>query len=117
MNPMRRWIALVESLALERVHENPRIETIKALASRAEYQSLRFVIYRNGDLMVGDAGKFTHQQIAPATSAWAAYGYVDHRNHRFIYVCFQPYSKLLADHPLLRRFEQHGIKIDPDAAH
>jgi len=73
MTDMPYWIALVEALALERVHQNPRIETIKALAERAEYQSVRFVIYETGDFVVGDAGRFTHQQIAPATRAWAAY--------------------------------------------
>ena len=116
MTNMPHWIALVEALALERVHQNPRIETVKALAERAEYQSVRFVIYETGDFVVGDAGRFTHQQIAPVTGAWAAYGYVDYKHRQFYYDCYQPYSKHFADHPLLRRFEQHGILPSPDSA-
>ena len=100
---------MLESMAHSRVHHNPSIPAIKALTKSSEYQSMRFVVYKDGDMEMGDAGKFSHRDIAPAVGQWATYGYIQHNDDGFFYVAYAPYSMHPTDHPSLRRLESGGI--------
>ncbi len=106
----RDLISIDESLAQDRIHENPPIATIKNLARNNRYGSVRFVIYKDGSFRVGDSEKFTHQDIAPAMGAWYLRGYVDHlAGDDYAYRSIEPYSNLTKYHPLLKKFERMGI--------
>jgi hypothetical protein len=109
-----RWSEIIaEGLAQERVHQDPSFSTIKALTKDA---TQRFVISKDGDLYVGNAFNFTHQQIFPAMMAVAVRGYFYYKNGQYFFRSMGAFDNVPQDYELLRTFERAGIQeIDPDA--
>lgn len=104
---------LKEARFQEIIHKNPSISTLKNLAKNNKYGSARFVIYKNDEdgYVAGDSEKFTHHDIAPAIGSWHTRGYIQHlKDNDYAYRTMEPYSNLPSDHPLLRKFEKHGIQ-------
>jgi hypothetical protein len=95
-----------ERLAQEIVHHNPSAGAIKALTKGGPQ---RFVISKDGDLYVGDAYRFTHQQIFPAMMATAVRGYFYFKDGEFVYRTMGPFDNIPRDHDMLRMFERSGI--------
>lgn len=118
LQPDGSWQPLVqldEGFASDRIHKNPTISTLKALAKDNKYGSARFVIYDDGTLVAGDSGRFTHRDIAPAMGAWYLRGYIQHLSgDDYAYRTMGPYDHLPKDHPLLRKFERAGIEDGND---
>jgi hypothetical protein len=109
-----RWSEIItERLAQERVHHDPSFGTIKALMKDAVQ---RFVISKDGDLYVGNAFYFTHQQIFPTIMAVAVRGYFFYKNGKYLYRTMGPFDNLPCDYELLRTFEHAGIHEDESDA-
>lgn len=94
----------------EMVHKNPSMEAIKRLAKENKYGSARFVVYKNGDVIVGDSEKHTHQSMAPSMGAWHHRGYVEHHEGSYFYRSMGVYDHLpQEDHPFHQRMRKAGI--------
>jgi ribosomal protein S18 acetylase RimI-like enzyme len=110
---------LFEARAQEIVHHNPSVNTLKALARNNKYQSARFVITKDGDVVAADSEHYTHHSMAPYDGAWDVKGYVQYMGDgEYAYRSMEVYSALNKDHPILRIWERAGIENgNPDQSH
>jgi len=100
------------TLAQKKIHNNPSMESLKALARNND---VRFVItkgdeYHKPSLQAGDATKYDHKSISPATSSWHLRGFLKHRNGEYKYTTMGSHDNFPEDHEMLRKLEKHGIK-------
>jgi hypothetical protein len=102
---------ILESRSQEIVHENPSVNTLKALARNNKYHSARFVITKDGDVVAADSEHYTHHSMAPYDGAWDVRGYVQYMDDgSYLYRAMQVYSALNKDHPIFRIWERAGIQ-------
>ena len=104
----KKFIELDEAMLSDKIHVNPQIATLKALATANKDGLARFTHDpESNNTMAADAHNSTHDDISPGAKVT---GYIYHNKGKHTYAAFvrdttTPYEGLIT-----QRFEKYGMK-------